>query len=143
MLGVQDLSWLSMKKFLGNRGAKDDILNYDTRRIDAELRKNVMKLIKKRSSSFEAENIKRVSVAAAPMAAWVLANIRYSTVLEKIQPLERDLEEQVYQLEQSQNRLKMRGGAPGDRRKGKPAQGGIWRPYSRGRATEKESCDCW
>ena len=106
MLGVQDLSWLSMKKFLGNRGAKDDILNYDTRRIDAELRKNVMKLIKKRSSSFEAENIKRVSVAAAPMAAWVLANIRYSTVLEKIQPLERDLEEQVYQLEQSQNRLK-------------------------------------
>ena len=106
MLGVQDLSWLSMKKFLQNRGVKDDILNYDARRIDGELRKNVMKLIKKRSTSFEAENIRRVSVAAAPMAAWVLANIRYSTVLEKIQPLERDLEEQVYQLEQSQNRLR-------------------------------------
>jgi dynein heavy chain 2, cytosolic len=106
LLSVQDLSWLSMKKFLGSRGVKDDILNFDARRITPELRKNVLKLIKARQSSFETDNIRRVSQAAAPMAAWVLANIRYSTVLEKIQPLERDLEEQVFALEQSQNRLK-------------------------------------
>jgi len=105
MLGVQDLSWLSMKKFLGSRGVKDDILNYDARRIDADLRKNVAKLIKKRASSFEAENIRRVSVAAAPLAAWVMANIRYSLVIEKIQPLEAELEGEVHKLEQSQKRL--------------------------------------
>jgi dynein heavy chain 2 len=70
MLGVQDLSWLSMKKFLSNRGVKEDILNYDATRISQELRKNVAKLIKKKSASFDAANIQRVSIAAAPMAAW-------------------------------------------------------------------------
>ena len=106
MLGVQDLSWLSMKKFLSNRGVKDDILNYDAKRISHELRKNVAKLIKKKASSFEAANIQRVSIAAAPMAAWVKANIKYSLVIEKIEPLEAELEEEVAKLEQSQKRLK-------------------------------------
>ncbi len=105
LLGVQDLSWLSMKKFLSGRGVKDDILNYDARRIDGDIRKNVAKLIKKRSSSFEQATIQRASVAAAPLAAWVMANMRYSLVIEKIEPLERELEEEVHKLEQSQKRL--------------------------------------
>lgn len=106
LLGIQDLSWLSMKKFLGNRGVKDEILHFDARGINDELRKNVAKLIKKKASSFEAENIKRVSVAAAPMAAWVKANIKYSLVIEKIEPLQKELEEEVAKLEKSQKRLK-------------------------------------
>ena len=106
MLGVQDLSWLSMKKFLSNRGVKEDILNYDAKRISQDLRKNVAKLIKKKAASFEAANIQRVSIAAAPMAAWVKANIKYSLVIEKIEPLEAELEEEVTKLEQSQKRLK-------------------------------------
>jgi dynein heavy chain 2, cytosolic len=105
LLGVQDLSWLSMKKFLGNRGVKDDILNFNAKGISDELRKNVSKMIKKKSESFEAANITRVSVAAAPMAAWVKANIRYSLVIEKIEPLEAELEQEIYKLEQSQKRL--------------------------------------
>jgi dynein heavy chain 2 len=105
LLGVQDLSWLSMKKFLGNRGVKDDILNFNAKTISLDLRKNVSKMIKKKAESFEAANITRVSVAAAPMAAWVKANIRYSLVIEKIEPLESELEQEVFKLEQSQKRL--------------------------------------
>jgi dynein heavy chain 2 len=105
LLGVQDLSWLSMKKFLTNRGVKEDIMNYDAKRIDATLRSNVAKLIKKKSASFDAANIQRVSIAAAPMAAWVKANIKYSIVIEKIEPLEAELNEEVMKLEQSQRRL--------------------------------------
>jgi len=103
LLGVQDLSWLSMKKFLSNRGVKDDILNYDARRISEDLRKNVAKLLKKKPASFDDANIQRVSIAAAPMAAWVKANIRYSLVIEKIEPLQVELEEEVRKLEQSQS----------------------------------------
>lgn len=33
---------------------------------------------------------KRASVAAAPLAAWVKANLQYSRVLEKIEPLEKE-----------------------------------------------------
>jgi dynein heavy chain 2 len=106
MLGVQDLSWLSMKKFLSNRGVKDDILNFDATGMKDDIRKNVSKLIKKKQSSFDAANIQRVSVAAAPMAAWVKANIRYSLVIEKIEPLQDELRQEVAKLEQSQRRLK-------------------------------------
>lgn len=41
LLGIRDTSWLSMKKFLGNRGVKEDILNFDARRIDPQLRAKV------------------------------------------------------------------------------------------------------
>ena len=33
---------------------------------------------------------KRASVAAAPLAAWVKANVQFSEVLEKIEPLENE-----------------------------------------------------
>jgi len=105
MLGVQDLSWQSMKKFLSNRGVKEDILNYDAKRISGDLRKSVAKLLKKKPASFDDANIQRVSIAAAPLASWVKANIRYSLVIEKIEPLQVELEEEVHKLEQSQKRL--------------------------------------
>ena len=106
LLGVQDLSWLSMKKFLSNRGVKEDILNFDAKRVSSDVRKKVLKLISKKQSSFEAASIQRVSIAAAPMAAWVKANIKYSVVIEKIEPLEHELQEEVEKLEQSQKRLR-------------------------------------
>ncbi|CAM9184751.1 unnamed protein product, partial [Discosporangium mesarthrocarpum] len=105
LLGIRDTSWLSMKKFLGNRGVKDDILNFDAHKIDPQLRAQVSKLLNQKSSSFEDANIYRVSVAAAPLARWVKANIRYSTILEKIRPLEEELQEAVRALERSQSRL--------------------------------------
>lgn len=107
MLGVQDLSWLSMKKFLGNRGVKDDILNFDARAMSNDLRMNVAKIIKKKSSSFDDATIRRASLAAAPLAAWVKANIRYSLVLEKIEPLQNELDLEIDKLTKSQQRLKV------------------------------------
>jgi dynein heavy chain 2 len=106
LLGVNDLSWGSMKKFLSNRGVKDDIMNYDGKRINPDLRKTVSKLIRKKPQSFEAENIRRVSIAAAPFASWVKANIQYSLVIEKIEPLEDELNEEIKKLEISQRHLK-------------------------------------
>ena len=95
----------SMKKFLGNRGVKDEILNYDARRIGGEMRKGVARLLKQKASSFDQAAITRVSVAAAPLAAWVKANIRYSVVLEKIRPLERELSQAEDSLAKCNHRL--------------------------------------
>ena len=36
------------------------------------------------------QNAKRASTAAEPLAAWVKANVKYSYVLQKIQPLEEE-----------------------------------------------------
>ena len=60
---------------------KEEILNFDARQITKEMRTSVSKLLKQKGSSFEHANIYRVSVSAAPLAAWVKANIRYSLVL--------------------------------------------------------------
>ena len=46
-----------------------------------------------------------MSVAAAPLAAWVKANIRYSVVLEKIRPLESELSQAEDSLAKCNHRL--------------------------------------
>ena len=76
----------------GRRGVKSMILDYDVSRITKPIRKSVGKLLKKQSSSFDEKRIRRVSVAAAPLASWVKANIKYSVVLEKVKPLSDELE---------------------------------------------------
>lgn len=48
------------------------------------------KLIKERPDSFEEKTARRASVAAAPLAAWVLANLQYGQIVQQVAPLERE-----------------------------------------------------
>ena len=105
LLGIEDLSWLRMKKFLGQRGIKDDILNFDASGITKGILNQVSNLLRSKANSFDAATIYRTSVAAAPLAAWVKANIKYSLVLEKIQPLTMELTRAESTLKKSQKRL--------------------------------------
>lgn len=41
-----------------------------------------------KKESFDTKAAKRASTAAAPLAAWVAANVKYSYVMDKIRPLE-------------------------------------------------------
>lgn len=90
LMGIQDTSWNSMKTFLAKRGVKEDIRSFDASRITTENRQAVEKLMQNRSDSFDPKSSKRASVAAAPLAAWVTANVRYSHVLDKIKPLTKE-----------------------------------------------------
>lgn len=105
LMGQTDTSWSSMKKFLSSRAVKEDIINFDAHTVVPRNRDAVQKLLQEKGASFEHQNIYRVSVAAAPLAAWVKANVKYSLVLEKIAPLERDLEELTESLESSRERV--------------------------------------
>jgi len=64
--------------------------SFDAHRINPESRQAVEKLLVERKESFDPKNARRASVAAAPLASWVTANVKYSYVLEKIRPLERE-----------------------------------------------------
>ncbi|XP_029458286.1 cytoplasmic dynein 2 heavy chain 1 [Rhinatrema bivittatum] len=90
LMGIFDTSWVSMKSFLAKRGVREDIATFDVRNITKEIRASVEELLEKNRTSFEAKTAKRASAAAAPLAAWVKANVQYSHVLEKIQPLENE-----------------------------------------------------
>ncbi len=102
----QDTSWISMKRFLAQPSVIQEILNYDARNITPEVRESVRTLLKTKAASFHHENIYRVSIAAAPLAAWVQAQIQYSLVLQKVSPLEREVKKLDDDLMSSRARLK-------------------------------------
>ena len=63
-------------------------MSYDPRNVVPENRDAVEKLLRQKADSFTQENAARASQAAGPLAAWVIANVKFSKVLEKIRPLE-------------------------------------------------------
>ncbi|KAK4472017.1 hypothetical protein MN116_005393, partial [Schistosoma mekongi] len=108
LMGIRDTSWVSMRGFLAKRGVQEEILNFDARKITPDLRVSVEQLLAKNQESFEPRVAKRASVAAAPLAAWVQANVQYTKVLERIAPLEAEhanLKQSLIQVENSLTNL--------------------------------------
>ena len=105
VLGQHDTSWTGMKKFLGSKAVKDNLLAFDARTVTPAIRDSVQKLLTQKAASFEHANIYRVSVAAAPLAAWVKATVRFSVVLEKVAPLEGELADLTSAMDSSERRL--------------------------------------
>jgi dynein heavy chain 2 len=103
--GIKDLSWNSMKGFLGKRGVIEDILNFDVKKVSQEIAKKVKNLLKKKGKSFEKSVISRVSAAAAPLASWVTANLDYMNILTKVKPLESELSEMTLGLDECKTML--------------------------------------
>uniref|UniRef100_A0A8C5YQN7 Cytoplasmic dynein 2 heavy chain 1 n=1 Tax=Marmota marmota marmota TaxID=9994 RepID=A0A8C5YQN7_MARMA len=106
LMGIFDTSWVSMKSFLAKRGVREDIATFDARNIPKEIRESVEELLFKNKGSFDPKNAKRASTAAAPLAAWVKANVQYSHVLERIQPLETEQAGLVSNLKKTEDRKK-------------------------------------
>ena len=90
LMGMQDTSWNNMKSFLSKRGIREEIKSFDARRITPKARDHVDNLLKTKANSFTKEAAQRASAAAAPLASWVTANVKFSRVLDKIQPLEQE-----------------------------------------------------
>ncbi|KAK3100036.1 hypothetical protein FSP39_013759 [Pinctada imbricata] len=105
LMGIFDTSWVSMKSFLAKRGVKEEIQTFDARKITPEIRKGVEDLIRKSKDSFEPRAAKRASVAAEPLAAWVTANVKFSYVLEKIEPLESEQADLMKNLKKAEGRM--------------------------------------
>ena len=105
IMGVFDTSWGSMRSFLARRGVKEDIQNFDARKISPEIRESVQELLQRNGKSFESAVAKRASTIALPLASWVKANVRFSYVLEKIGPLEKEQSVLQENLSHSEARL--------------------------------------
>lgn len=105
MMGQEDFSWNAMRRFLGQPGVIQSILHFDANQVTQKQRNQVNKLINSKPMSFEQANIMNISRATAPLAAWVKANVKYSEVLLKIEPLTSELNGLLMQLEKSQARV--------------------------------------
>lgn len=106
LMGINDTTWTSMKSFLGRRGVKEDILSLDPSRIREKDCKAVDELLKNKADSFEIKNAKRASAAAAPLATWVKASVRYSKVAHSIKPLEAEQRKLQGNLNEAENEMK-------------------------------------
>ncbi|XP_053685293.1 cytoplasmic dynein 2 heavy chain 1 [Sabethes cyaneus] len=106
LMGIRDTSWNSMKTFLAKRGVKEDIRSLDPVRISPENCQAVEKLLQTKADSYDQKNAKRASAAAAPLAAWVIANVKYSRVIQSIKPLEREQNELRENLERAESEMK-------------------------------------
>lgn len=104
LMGIMDTSWVSMKSFLAKRGVKEEIMSFDARRINPDIRVAVEDLLERNGASFNSKNAKRASACALPLAEWVKANIKYSRVLERIEPLEKEQEKLQHSLEKAQSK---------------------------------------
>jgi dynein heavy chain 2 len=80
-----------MRSFLGNRKVKEQILLFDAESLSTLALSKVEALVKDKPECFDSSSIKRISVACAPLAMWVTANIRYAKVLEQVKPLQAEL----------------------------------------------------
>lgn len=105
LMGQEDTSWNAMKRFLGQPGVIQGILNFDASQVTPGTRNKVNKLIEAKPLSFEPGTIMQASRACAPLAAWVKANVMYSEVLLKIAPLSRELNGLMTKLEKFQQRV--------------------------------------
>lgn len=106
LMGIRDTSWNSMKSFLAKRGVKEDIRSLDPARISSENCLAVEKLLLSKADSFDQKNAKRASIAAAPLASWVIANVKYSKVVQSIKPLEREQNVLQKNLEEAEGQIK-------------------------------------
>ncbi|PAA68244.1 hypothetical protein BOX15_Mlig013490g1 [Macrostomum lignano] len=104
LMGNLDTSWQSMKNFLARRGVTEEIKTFEARKITPELRSKVEDLLRRNKASFDPVNAKRASVAAAPLAEWTKANVQYSHVLQRIQPLESEQAKLKKNLDKSEAR---------------------------------------
>lgn len=107
LMGTRDTSWNSMKAFLAKRGVKEDIRSLNPARISPESCAAVDKLLLHKADSFDVKNAKRASAAAAPLAAWVSANVKYCKVIQSVKPLEEEQRMLQQNLIESENNMKM------------------------------------
>jgi dynein heavy chain 2 len=105
LMGNRDTSWASMRTMLGRRGVINDILQYDASAITPKTLAAAEEIVDEHSESFRKEAAERASSAVAPLAVWVKANIMFARVLQKVRPLQDQLDEATAVLKRSEREL--------------------------------------
>lgn len=105
-MGMQDTSWKGMKSFLAQSGVMRQIAALDMANINPKTLAVVKKHVEQNPNAFNQAMISRVSKAAAPLAKWVVAVLRYSEIYVKIEPLMKAAEEANKRLTDLRQQLK-------------------------------------
>jgi dynein heavy chain 1 len=91
MLGHKVDSWKSVQQISRKDDFIANITNYDTLKLTARIIQEIQNSYIN-NSSFNFETVNRASKACGPLLQWVIAQVRYASILEKVEPLREEVE---------------------------------------------------
>jgi MoxR-like ATPase len=97
--GKEKTNFEEARKVLGTSSEIEELANFDFKKVDSKILKNVKEFIEKESSSFDKKTIYHVSQAAGPIAEFVVAIVKCREFYSTIEPYEKTLESLERSLE--------------------------------------------
>ncbi|KAI6045169.1 dynein heavy chain protein 1 [Pisolithus marmoratus] len=99
LLGHKIDSWRTVQGIIRRDDFIQRIVNFDTtNQMTKGLRENIKKEFLSRPS-FNFETVQRASKACGPLVKWVLAQVRFSEILDKVEPLRNEVQSLETQAE--------------------------------------------
>lgn len=98
LLGNQVESWKTVQSIIRRDDFISSIQNFDTKKLSRGLRERMMRdFINK--PAFNYETVNRASRACGPLVQWVIAQVRFSEILDKVAPLRQEVADLEHQAE--------------------------------------------
>jgi dynein heavy chain 1 len=99
ILGHKIDSWRSVSGIIRREDFIQRIVNFDTANQLTKQVRDVMKRDFLSRPSYNFENVQRASKACGPLVKWVLAQVRFSEILDKVEPLRNEVQSLEKQAE--------------------------------------------
>lgn len=103
MLTGKKSDWTGVRKALVDAGFIQTIMNFDSKNISPAVRKQLQEDYFSQDK-FNFENVNRASTACGPLVKWITAQMDYSEMLDKVDPLRR----KVAQLEKDGQEMEIK-----------------------------------
>ncbi|RDW42381.1 dynein heavy chain, N-terminal region 1-domain-containing protein [Yarrowia lipolytica] len=101
ILGYKTSSWRDVQAIIRRDDFISSIVNFDSSEMDSRLRLTMEReYLSRENYTYEAAN--RASKACGPLLQWVVAQIQYCEILERISPLKEEVEMLRHQSQQTQ-----------------------------------------
>ncbi|KAI0271628.1 dynein heavy chain protein 1 [Gloeopeniophorella convolvens] len=101
ILGHKIDSWRTVQGIIRRDDFIQRIVNFDTTNQMTKPLRDLMKKDFLSRPSFNFENVQRASKACGPLVKWVLAQVRFSEILDKVEPLRNEVQSLEQQAEQT------------------------------------------
>lgn len=107
LLGHQNLKdWAAISAIVRRDDFVYSIQHFDTAKVDANLCRRLERDYLSRED-FTFEVVNRANKAMGPLALWVIAQVKYATILDRIEPLRQEVDELEYQAHTTKEQAKL------------------------------------
>jgi dynein heavy chain 1, cytosolic len=107
ILGHKVDSWRTVQTFIRRDNFISDIVNFDTQnKMTKQIRDTMMKNFMSHPS-YNFETVNRASKACGPLVKWAIAQVKFSSILERVEPLRNEVEALNQKAEETKAQAKM------------------------------------